>query len=397
MTQDDFTSSYNTIAFPVYVMARSAGSKCNLNCVYCKYGQTNREKGDNSAEMNRLVLEQFTRQYIDAQIHSAVKFFWVGGEPLLCGLDFYKDALHFQQKLGPGKQITNTLQTNGILLDDEWCSFLKENDFQLFVTLDGPRHCHDRYRLKEDGSGSFDEVMHGIALLRKYGIKFQIKVTINEYNVQYPLEMYRFFKSNGFRHIQFIPHISAENGHITPWSVPGLSYGNFLCTIFDEWVRHDVGQMFISIFENTLKIFCRKDAINCMYAPTCGHSAMADSNGDIYACNYFHSPEFRLGNIGDTTITGMMYGRKQLRFGQQKRSGLSVQCKRCNYLRLCNGGCLKDRLGNSITGEKHHNVLCAGYQRFFAHVSPAMIFMAEEIAGGGNSSRVMSFFETCQD
>lgn len=396
MVQDDFSSSYNTITFPVYVMARSAGSKCNLNCIYCKKKHPNQDE-EESAEMNRQVLEKFIRQYIDAQIHSAVRFFWAGGEPLLCGIDFYKDALRLQRKMGVGKHITNTLQTNAVLLDNEWCSFLKENEFQVNVTLDGPRHCHDRYRIKPDGEGSFDDVMRGISLLRKYGIPFQIKATINDYNVQYPLETYRFFKTNGLRHIQFIPHISLVNGHLSEWSVPALSYGNFLCTIFDEWIRNDVGQMFISIFENTLKIFCRTEAINCMYAPTCGHSAMADSNGDIYTCNYFFLPEYRLGNINDQTITGMMYGRKQLRFGQQKRSSLSVQCKRCNYLRLCNGGCMKDRIGNSLTGEKHHNILCAGYQKFFSHVSPAMIFMAEEIAGGGNSSRVMSFFETCQD
>lgn len=393
MIQDDFSSSYNTITFPVYVMVRSAGSKCNLNCIYCKRDQENEE----AAEMNRQVLEKFTRQYIDAQIHSAVRFFWTGGEPLLCGLDFYKDALEMQQKMGAGRSITNAIQTNGVLLDDEWCRFLKENEFQLNVTLDGPRHCHDHYRLKPDGTGSFDDTMKGISLLRKYNIPFQIKATINDYNVQFPLELYRFYKDNGFRHVQFIPHISLTDNRLSEWSVQAYPYGNFLCSIFDEWIRNDVGQMFISIFENTLKVFCRKDTLNCMYAPTCGHAAMADSNGDIYTCNYFYRPEYKLGNINDQTITGMMYGRKQLRFGQQKRNTLSVQCKRCSYLRLCNGGCLKDRIGSSVTGEKHHNILCGGYQKFFSHASPAMIFMAEEIAGGRSSARVMSFFESCQD
>ena len=396
MIQDDFSSSYNTINFPVYVMARCAGSKCNLSCVYCKNNRVNDDE-QSQPEMNRQTLERFIKQYIDAQIHSAVRFFWIGGEPLLCGLDFYKDAVEIQQRLGAGKCITNTIQTNATLLDDEWCTFLKHHDFLVNVTLDGPRQCHDRYRVREDGSGSFDETMKGIFLLRKYGVRFQIKATINDYNVQFPLEIYRFFKANNLRNIQFIPYVSSTQGQLSEYSVPSLSYGNFLCTIFDEWIRHDVGKIFISIFENTLKVYCRQESINCMYAPTCGHTAMADSNGDIYACNYFYSPDYKLGNINDSTITGMMYGRKQLRFGQHKRSSLSVQCKRCNYLRFCNGGCMKDRIGNSASGEKHHNILCAGYQRFFAHVSPAMIFMAEEISGGGSSSRVMSFFETCQD
>lgn len=391
MIQDDFSSNYHTITFPVYVMAKSAGDQCNLDCVYCKHLKSTKEEAQ---EMNTQTLELFTRQYIDAQIHSAVRFYWIGGEPLIRGLSFYRDAIRLQQIYGAGKTITNTLQTNGILLDEEWCSFLKQYDFQINLSLDGPQHCHDHYRVKSDGSGSFNEVMHAIELLRQYGIRFNIKSTINNYNVQFPLEMYRFFRTNGLRHIQFVPHVSMQEGHLTEWSVPTMAYGDFLCTIFDEWVRHDVGNMFISIFENTLKIFCRKEAQNCMYAPTCGHTAMADSNGDIYACNYFYSPEFKLGNIEEATITGMMYGRKQLRFGQQKRSGLSIQCKKCNYLRFCNGGCLKDRIGNSQTGEKHHNIFCPAYQKFFAHVSPAMIFMAEEIAGGGNSSRVMSFFET---
>ncbi|MGL4293985.1 MAG: anaerobic sulfatase maturase [Bacteroidales bacterium] len=392
MIHDDFSSSYNTITFPVYVMAKSAGSKCNLNCIYC----SNKLKDeDENVEMNKLVLEKFTKQYIDAQIHSGVKFIWTGGEPLMCGLDFYKDALEIQQRIGRGKRITNSMQTNAVLLDDDWCLFLKQHDFQVTVSLDGPRHCHDRYRINNNGNGSFDEVMRGIGLLRKYGIKFQVKTTINDYNVQYPLDMYHFFKENDLRTIQFLPHVSMKDGKLTSWSVPGVAYGSFLCAIFDEWVRNDVGKMYISIFENTLKVFCRKEPIACIYSPTCGHAALADSNGDIYACNYFYTNDHKLGNIDDQTITGMMYSRKQLRFGQQKRSGLSVQCKRCNYLRFCNGGCMKDRVGYSITGEKHHNILCPGYQMFFSHASPAMVFMAEEITAGGNSSRVMSFFETC--
>lgn len=393
MIQNDFSSSYNTINFPVYVMARCAGSKCNLSCAYCKNTQS-KVNEQTEPEMNRQTLERFIKQYIDAQIHAAVHFYWTGGEPLLCGVDFYEDALTLQKRLGEGKHITNTIETNATLLTDEWCAFLKSHDFKVTVLLDGPQHCHDKYKTYFDGRGSFDDTMKGIALLRKHGIRFQIKATIHNYNVDYPLEIYRFFKANNLRHIEFVPYVAPNHSPLAAYSVPAVAYGNFLCTIFDEWIRHDIGKMFISIFENTLKMYCQQESSDCIYAPTCGHNAMSDSSGNIYSCTHFYAPEHKIGNIQNGTITGMMYSRKQLRFGQQKRSSLSVQCKRCNYLRFCNGGCPKDRIGTSSNGEKHHNILCAGYQKFFGHASPAMIFMAEEISRGGSSARVMSYFET---
>lgn len=392
MIQDDFSSSYNTIAFPVYVMTRSVNNRCNINCVYKQSQKIPKEEEQGEMELD--VLDMFTRQYIDAQIHSAVHFYWFGGEPLLRGIDFYRQALLFQKKYGANRTITNTIETNGTLIDENWCTFLKGNNFKVLMQLDGPRHCHNRYCVNLDGKDCFDEVMHGIDLLRKYGIPFQTKATIHDYNVQFPLEMYRFYKENGLRQLQFIPHYSTQNGHVTSWSVQPLSYGYFLCSIFDEWVRHDVGTMNISIFDNTLKIFCRKESSNCMYSPTCGHAAMADAKGNLYACQYFYQEDYKIGNIHDNTITGLMYSRKQMRFGQQKRNGLNSQCKKCSYLKFCNGGCLKDRVGSSSSGEKNHNIFCQAYQLFYKHVSPAMVYMAEEITAGRNSARVMSFFES---
>ncbi|MEG1616959.1 MAG: anaerobic sulfatase maturase [Bacteroidales bacterium] len=383
--------NYGAMAFPVYVSARSAGNICNLKCTFCDQNLPEKDEPDNE-EMSDDVLEKFTRQYIEAQIHTGVCFYWKGGEPLLRGIDFYQKALRFQQIYSNGKKVTNTIFTNGSLIDSDWCNFFKKQDFLVNVYLDGPKHCHNKYRLKPDGTGNYDEVMFGISLLRKFGVRFNIHATIHEYNVQYPLEMYRFFKSQGFRNLYFHPLVGGQNNHIAEWSVPPLSYGSFLCEIFDDWVRHDVGRTYVSVFEDTLNTFCRKEITNCKFHQTCGHSGVVQYNGDIYSCDHFSNSDHLLGNMNEQTITGMMYGRKQLRFGQQKRTGLTMQCKKCNYLKLCNGGCPKDRIGNSANGERGHNILCLGYQKYFAHVSPAMTFMAEEIAGGGTPARVMSFF-----
>ena len=388
MIIENLNISFNNITFPVYIMTKSVGDNCNLNCTYCQ--SKNKYIGES---MSLETLEKFTKLYIEAQIHSSVNFFWIGGEPLLLGIDYYKKALEFQEKYGKGKKINNTIQTNGLLINKDWLNFFKENDFTVITTIDGPQFCHDHYRIDQSGKGTFNEVMDSFELIRNSEIKYSVKTTINDYNSKFPLEMYHFFKENKILNLNFQPHVSSIRGRVTEWSVSPLSYGNFLCAIFDEWVRRDVGKVNISIFDNTLKVFCRKETQNCVYSQTCGHIAMADVEGNIYTCNRFDADDFQLGNIRNNTITRMMYGRKQLKFGQQKRSNLTLQCKKCQFLKFCNGGCPKDRIGCSTNGEKKHNFLCAGYQKFYNHVSPAMTYMAGEIAEGGNISRVMTFFD----
>lgn len=384
--------SYGAAVFPVHVMLRSAGAACNLDCTYCSLLQEE-NKPSVFIPMAEKELSIFTKQYIDAQIHATVSFYWKGGEPMLRGIEFYRKAIEYQQLYGKGRKITNTLFTNATLLDSEWCAFLKKNDFLIRVYLDGPQHCHDHYRCKSDGNSSFEETMFGISLLKKFGIRFTIITSLNDYNVQFPLEIYRFFKHQGLRYIKFEPVLELENNHITEWSLAPLSYGSFLCDIFDEWVRHDVGRQFISIFDDTLNVFCRNEPENCFFSTTCGHTAVADYEGSLYSCEKFLNEDYKLGNIHDQTITGLMYSRKQLRFGQLKKNTLTHQCKKCDYLRFCHGGCPKHRIANSISGEKGHNFFCIGYRHYFEHVTPAMTFMAEEIASGGSPARVMSFFE----
>lgn len=383
--------NYGPVAFPVFIQTQSVGENCNMNCSYCT--RTSQKPNLGSQHMEIAVLEEFTKQYIDAQIHADVRFYWRGGEPLLRGLQFFEKAVYFQKLYREGKKTGNVIRTNGLLLDHEWCEFFKRNDFQVEIVIDGSRHCHDRYRRKKDGTGTYDEVMLAVSFLQKYKIRFTVIAYINDYNVHFPLEIYHFFKTQGFRNIHFEPLTGFQKGAYAEWSVSSASYGEFLCKIFDEWIRHDVGKVSVSIFEDTLRTFCKKEPANCMFAQTCGHFALTQFNGEVYACSHFNKMDYLLGNLQDQTITGMLYGRKQLRFGQSKRSALTVQCKKCEYLRLCNGGCPKDRIGNSNRGEKGHNILCLAYLRFFKHATPAMTFMAEEIAEGGSPARIMSFFE----
>ncbi|MDO5569911.1 MAG: anaerobic sulfatase maturase [Bacteroidales bacterium] len=386
----EYDNSYGSVAFPIYVTVKASGAQCNLNCEYCSLrGYDEQSKNFMSVE----TLEKFTKQYIDAQIHSAVKFCWEGGEPLLRGIDFFKKAVEFQKKFGIGRKIFNDINTNGVLIDEDWSRFFKENDFNVKISIDGPRHCHDRNRIKKDGNGSFDDVMHGVNMLKRFGVRFSIISNVNEYNVFYPFEIYSFFKSESFRNIQFKPVFYKDNLKSSEYNEFASCYGNFLCTIFDEWVRNDIGKFKIVIFDETLNSFCRNESSSCIFAQTCGHKASAESNGDLYACNQFTNPEYFLGNMIDHSLTGLMYGRKQLKFGQMKKSNLTSQCKKCRYLKFCNGGCLKDRLGISSTGEKGHNIYCSGYYKFFDHVTPAMTFMAAEIASGKSPARIMTFFE----
>lgn len=392
MIQEELQTCYNTIAFPLFVKARCVGSRCNLDCGICK------EVKDGSAQkdetMSNELLEEFIFKYIDAQIHTGVHFEWQGGEPLLAGIPFFQQVLIYQEKYRKNRQITNTIISNGTLINDDWCHFFKRHQFTLIIRIDGPQNCHDYYRIRKDHQGSHRDTLRGIMYLQKHNIPFTTQVTIHDYNVNYPLEIYHFLKDHHLYHVDFIPHIHKKGGQLTAQSVPSLSWGNFLCEIFDEWVRKDVGKMHIKLFENTLNIFSHKEAVQCTYAPSCGHTAIIENDGKIYSCANVNSHEHLLGDIHEDTITGHMYGRKQLRFGQQKRSNLSLQCKKCAHLRLCNGGCLNHRVGISNTGERHHNILCLGYQRFYNHTSPAMVFMAEEIMNGGSASRIKSYFQT---
>ncbi|MBR7172104.1 MAG: anaerobic sulfatase-maturation protein [Prevotella sp.] len=382
---------------PLYVMLKPVGSRCNLSCRYCYY----LEKAhyyDETADfrMSDAALEEFVRQYLEAQTSSEVLFIWHGGEPLLCGLDFYKYALSLQQKYAGGRHIDNCIQTNGTLITEEWCRFFKENNFLVGVSIDGPKHFHDAYRCR-----SYDAVVRGIELLNKHDVQWNAMAVVNNLNVEYPLEFYRFFRDElNCRYLQFTPIVERvdekgrfvignEEGKLTETSISSKQWGAFLCAIFDEWVQHDVGEMFVQMFDATLVNWCGVPPGICSLAPTCGHSAAMEHNGDLFSCDHFVFPQHLLGNIRTNSITSMMYGDQQKAFGLSKCNELTRQCKECQYLFACNGECPKNRFALDEYGNFGHNHLCAGYLRYFRHVAPAMDYMAEEWLAGREVSSVM--------
>lgn len=346
--------------------------------------------------MSDEVLERFTKSYIEAQPTKEVLFTWHGGETLLRKIDFYKKALHYQYKYGRNRTITNTLQTNGTLLTDEWCRFFKDNQFLIGISIDGPEHCHDTYRTNNAGKGSFKQVMKGIELLQKHNVDFNTLSVINDYNVQFPLDVYRFFKEIGSQYMQFSPIVERitdnnsygltllppeENvdGKLASWSVNPIKFGKFYIEIFDEWVRRDVGTYFVQLFDAMLANQVGAPPGVCIFAEKCGHAAAMEFNGDVYACDHYVFPAYKLGNVKQKTIFEMMFQEEQLQFGEDKLAKLPTQCRQCEVLKYCHGECPKNRIAKTSDGEYGLNYLCRGYKAFFKHAKPYMEFMANEL------------------
>jgi len=396
------TIQYNPLKNPLYVMVKPIGSICNLHCDYCYYlDKKELSPLNGSNKMSDATLELFIEQYINAQPIGQVLFTWHGGEPLLLGIEYYRKAIRLQKIYGRHKQIDNVLQTNGVLLTDEWCRFFKENNFLIGISIDGPAYCHNRYRKTIKNEGSFLQALEGIKLLQKYQVEFNVLSVVNNYNVQYPLEIYHFFKEIGAKYIQFSPVVERLNsesglltsamstqGELTPWSVGSLDYGKFLNTIFDEWVRNDVGEIFVITFDDTLANFVDVPAGTCVYAETCGHVAALEANGDLYSCDHFVFPEFKQGNIHEQTITEMMLSPEQIKFGSNKSKSLSSQCLKCKFLKLCNGECPKNRIIRLPDGSTQ-NYLCQGLKHYFNHVEPYMQFMTNELKNNRSPENVI--------
>ncbi len=394
-------------ARPLYVMAKPAGSLCNLRCHYCYYLEK-RHLYDEQ-QMTDRTLEEFIRQYIEAQTQPQVLFTWHGGEPLMRPLSFYKRVLELQRRHARGHIIDNCLQTNGTLLTDEWCQFFRENNWLIGISIDGPQHLHDAYRRASGGQPSFLRVMQGIRLLQKHGVEWNAMGVVNDLNANHPLEVYHFYKDNGCQYIQFTPiverllphpdgrHLAspAEVAPLAPYSVRPGQYARFCCAIFDEWVRHDVGQIYVQLFDSTLARWVGQEAGLCSMGETCGHAAVIEAGGDVYSCDHFVFPDYRLGNIHSATITSMMYSERQQLFGQSKRSTLPHQCLTCQWLFACNGGCPKDRF--STGGQPAVNYLCQDYRQFFAHVAPYMDFMKQELLHQRPPANVMAVAERLHD
>jgi uncharacterized protein len=402
-------SIYAPFAKPLYVMLKPVGSLCNLACDYCYYLEKSKFYIQNQSHvMSDELLERFTREYLESQTMPQVLFTWHGGEPLMRPLSFYKKALDLQKKYAQGRQIDNSIQTNGTLLTDEWCAFFKENNFLVGISIDGPQEFHDEYRRDKMDRPTFRKVMQGIELLKKHEVDFNCMAVVNDYNADYPLEFYRFFKEIGCQFLQFTPiverltgeqanpalaTVSEKNAALASFSVTPHQWGNFLCAIFDEWVKKDVGKIFVQIFDSTLANWVGEQPGVCTMAKTCGHAGVMEFNGDVYSCDHFVFPEYKLGNIYTKPLVSMMYSEKQLKFGNDKFDKLPRQCRECDVLFACYGECPKNRFTTDKYGEAGLNYLCEGYNQFFHHIMPYMDFMKKELIAQRPPANVMKWIQ----
>jgi uncharacterized protein len=396
------------------VMIKPAGPMCNLACTYCFYAEKKSlYPRSESYRMSDEVLETFVRQYLNFQEVPEVQFCWQGGEPTLMGIDFFKRAVELQRTYADGKTVTNAFQTNGILLNDEWCRFFTEQNFLVGLSIDGPREVHDRYRRDRQGRGSFDAVMKAVGVLKKHGTGFNTLTVVNDVNVGQPLAVYRFLKEIGDGFMQFIllverrpddgaralglnlglpplPRREDPGLGVMPWSVHPTRLGDFYVQIFDESVRHDVGRYFVQFFDEALGSWLGAEASLCQFAPVCGRTVALEHNGDLYACDHYVYPEYKLGNILAEPLPQLLGSERQRKFGRDKFDLLPNQCLSCAVRFACNGECPKHRFARTADGQPGLSYLCPAYKRIFTHMDPYMHCMARLIAAGRPAAAVMA-------
>ncbi len=374
---------------PLYVMLKPAGARCNLACRYCYYLEKEKLYPEKMPVMSDDLLEEFIKQYMEAQTTPEVLFTWHGGETLLRPMSFYQRALALQKRYAHDRQVDNCLQTNGTLLNDAWCQFFKDNHFLIGISIDGPQKLHDHYRRTRNGQPTWEKVMKGIRLLQKHEVEWNAMAVVNHLNAEYPQAFYHFFKEIGCQYLQFTPVVERENGQVTDYSVTPQQWGHFLCALYDEWVKEDVGEVFVQTFDATLANWAGVTPGVCSLSAMCGHASAMEFNGDLYACDHFVFPEYKLGNIKLQSLTSMMYGEKQRRFGERKIGALPRQCKECRFLFACHGECPKNRFVTDRYGEPGLNYLCPGYYQFFQHVEADMNYMKAELDADRAPANIM--------
>jgi len=396
-----------------HLLTKPVGPICNLDCKYCFYLE--KEKlypGEKQWRMSDAVLEEYIRQYIGSQPGPEINFAWQGGEPTLLGVEFFRKAVALQKKHASGKTVFNAIQTNGTLLNDEWCEFLAANKFLVGLSIDGPAELHDTYRVDKRQQPTFGAVMHGLELLKKHGVEFNTLTVVNRANSRQPLEVYRFLKGIGSQFLQFIPLVERaastemksagyefaapplpgrpENvSAVTPWSVEAGQYGTFLCAIFDEWVRHDVGKTFVQLFDVALGNWLGLGSSLCVFAEKCGAAMAIEHNGDLYSCDHYVYPRHKLGNVMNRSLGEMVNSPQQMKFGSDKLDSLPKFCRECEVRFACNGECPKHRFIRTPDGEDGLNYLCPAYKKFFNHINPAMRTMARLLQTGQAPARIM--------
>lgn len=378
-------------------MAKPTGSICNLDCTYCFYlEKENYFPASHKHEMDERTLENYVRQYIESQDVAEIHFAWQGGEPALRGLDFYRRAVELQKKYANGKEIHNGFQTNGTLIDEKWAAFFAQNDFLIGISIDGPAKFHDYYRLSKGKQPTYERVRSGLEYLKAAGVRFNTLTVINRTNGDHPLEIYRHMKEIGSEFMQFIPVVErnpdkrAKRDHldfagppsldefpeddspVTDFSVQPLQFGTFMTAIFDEWIRHDVGQIFVNYFDNTLASWAGIGASMCVFRETCGTALIVEHNGSVYSCDHFMYPEYKVGNLNEGNLRSLVFSDQQRQFGEAKATKLPNYCNRCEVRFACHGECPKHRFVLTPDGDPGLNYLCPGLKHFFVHVTPYM-------------------------
>jgi uncharacterized protein len=391
-----------------HVLAKPIGPICNLDCKYCFYLEKESLYPQVAKwAMKEEVLDSYIRQYIEAHDTPVVQFAWQGGEPTLLGVEYFRNLASIQKKYANGKQIRNAFQTNGVLLNDDWAAFFKENDFLIGLSIDGPRELHDTYRVDKGGQPTFDRVMHGLETLKRNSVEFNTLTTVHRGNADHPLEVYRFLKENGSGFMQFIPiveriahQVTADGlqlispdfdgvARVASWSVEPCQFGRFLCAIFDDWVLSDVGRYYVQLFDVSLEMWTGMEASLCVFRKQCGSALAIEHCGDLYSCDHFVYPQNRLGNIMESPLETLVNSDQQRSFGEAKESTLPRYCRECDVRFACNGECPKHRFATTPDGEDGLNYLCAGYKMFFRHIDPYMRFMAAELASNRAPANVM--------
>lgn len=397
-----------------HVMCKPIGPRCNLNCEYCFYTEKEVLFGEGEKyPMSIEVLDAYVRKYIESQTVQEINFAWQGGEPTLMGLDFFRRAVALQKRYSRGKNILNSIQTNGILLDDKWCEFLAREKFLVGLSVDGPKDIHDRFRVDRQGNGTFDKVMKSMKRLQDWNVNYNILTTVTSLNAKKPVEVYQFLKSTGTKFVQFIPIVERQldeksremglklaeppdlrsedvSSAVMPWSVGAEQYGDFLCAVFDEWVKSDVGRIFIQIVDVALSAWMGQNPGLCNFSETCGYAVAMEHNGDIYACDHFVYPDYLVGNIMTDSVGEIMMNPLLQKFGNDKRDALPRYCRECEFLFVCNGECPKNRFIKTPDGEPGLNYLCKGYKKFFKHIDPAMKAMAQLLKRGRPAADIMN-------
>lgn len=392
-----------------HVMAKPTGSVCNIDCTYCFYLEKEAlyPERNKNWRMTDETLETYIQQHIAAQRGDHVLFAWQGGEPTMMGLDFFRRVVALCAKYANGKKIEHALQTNGIVLNDEWASFFAENQFLIGLSIDGPAHLHNQYRVNRAGKGTHEQVVAAMALLKAHNVAFNTLTVVGKHNVGHAREVYDFLLAAGSRHMQFIPlveRMSTEESSVlnlvlpgesaatlAPWTVPSWQFGEFLNQIFDIWIQRDVEHVSVQMFDVALAAWTGQPPVLCVHSETCGHAFALESNGDLYNCDHFVYPEHLLGNIHQHSIEEMNNSEQANAFGLAKRETLTPDCRRCDYRFACHGGCPKHRFAVSPTGHPGHNYLCAGYKHFFQHVTRYMNVWRELMANGYPPAAIMQW------